>query len=762
MVIARLCCLVTLFLVPLETFSRDFGDPRGFLAGETVTETPLYPGVRWYRVDGHHQGLPQVTHVVKVAVSEPHLTMKSLVGERYVNAGTGQFFRRSLVSQMQADNDSLVAINTAFFDIGSTMAPNGLVMSDKNMLREPQVGRPNFLFTESKDPLIGLFGYVCTLQYNGSRRSFSGMNRGNLPADGVAVYQQPWDRSPGTSAAFTSGYQITEVLVEKTALIPSVNEGAPTRMQGRILQVRENQPSVSISADQFVITAAGRSRAFFQAMTVGATVEVEWRLTGGGPGMDWTTITQSSPGGSLLVVDGQVQSQDNGHWNTRHPRSAIGISADRSEVVLVLIEGRQDGRAEGMSLHTLGQYLQYMGAYNGLEFDGGGSSSLAARVHGTNMRLNTPSDGSERYVPASLGVQIVDEPQHGLFRNIRVASGGTDAVISWETAVPAVSYAKFGQADLDRLSAREPVARKRHTASLSGLASPGGYYARLVGEVSGNTYESQIVEIPGQEAVEVILDNTDASFIGSWSTGSYSTPWGSNYRYADTVTGNPTHSATFSPDLPVSGLYDVYTWYTQGGNRPVDARYQILHANGVSTILVNQQVNGAQWRRLASNLRFEVGATQFVRLLNHSSEGGKAVIADAARWVLRKRDEVDAEVPTWWLEHFFGDETPDLAVDADGDGLTIAEEYRWGTDPADPGAHPRYRLEEMNDSLAFTFSPFHEGHTYRLKRTVDLTDGNWEDAGALTPTRLETGEGRFVVPGVDGEPRTFYRLEVER
>lgn len=758
--------LAVCLLTPFAPLAADFGDPRGFLDGARITETPLYLGVTYYRADGSHLSRPQVTHVVMVDIGEPHLTMKALPGERFVSESSGQFFRRSLVSQMQADNDALVAINTAFFDIASTMAPTGLLMKDRIMLREPMSGRNTFVFTQDGLPAVTNFGFIGTLRYGGASRSFSGINRHTFGSSDLAVYQQPWDRSPGTSADFTSGHQITEVLLEKTGFTPSPDPTTPAKMRGKVLQIRENQPSVSIPANRFVLTASGTARTFLRQMAVHATVEVEWRLTGGPAGLDWNTITQSTPGAHVLVVDGKRQSNTGDHWDNLHPRSAIGISADASQLVLLLVEGRQDGRAEGMSLHSVGQYLQHMGAFNALEFDGGGSSGLAAKINGTNTRLHTPSDGSERYVPAGLGVQVLREPVHGLFQNIRVSSDGDEALVSWETAIPAVSYAKYGQAKLDRSSAREPVANIRHTAFLSDLTAPGSYFARLVAELpDGTTHVSQIVPIPMEEQGEIIVDDSEAVFTGSpvWSSGAFRTPWGPSYRHTATVTSSPTHTATYTPAIAISGLYDVYAWYTQGTNRTTDARYQIRHAGGFRNVSVNQTTNGERWLRLASNLRFNAGGASYLRIVNQSSSGGDVVIADAARWVLTSADPLEpGSVPSWWMSHFFGEDAPDPTVDADGDDSTIFEEYLWGTDPTDPVSRPRYRLErESAEAWSLVFSPFHEGRAYRLQSRASLTEGEWKNVSGPAPLRLESGEGLLALPSVTDLRKAFFRLEVD-
>lgn len=67
-----------------------------------------------------------------------------------------------------------------------------------------------------------------------------------------------------------------------------------------------------------------------------------------------------------------------GHCDGRHPRTALGLSADGLSLILLLAEGRRDGLS-GLSLAETAAQLQRLGAHEGLNLDGGGSSSLLIR-----------------------------------------------------------------------------------------------------------------------------------------------------------------------------------------------------------------------------------------------------------------------------------------------------------------------------------------------------------------------------------------------
>lgn len=735
----------------------DFGDPGGYLRNDSVTETVLYPGVKLYKVGGTESGTPQVIHVVSVDLTTPNVSLQALSGQRFV--GNTQYYRRSQVSQMHADNDALVTINTSFFDIGSTMAPSGLQIQNGMMLREPTTSRNLFALTQENRAVItsglGMSAVVAT--YNGAEQRLTGMNRNAIANGQIVAYQQPWERSPGTTAAFTGDLAITEVVLKKLGFRAASNFRDVSRITARAVSVRNNQGSVTIGNDEIVLTAAGSSRAFLQNMTPGSIVDIEWKLTGLPSGLDWSTITQATAGSNRLIKDGAIQFGNSSHWNARHPRSAAGISADGSKLLLVMVEGRSAGRAEGLSLHILARYLRHLGAYQGVEFDGGGSSGLAARVNGVNKLVNTPSGSSERYVPAGLGVMVHPETPHPFFGNIQITPGGESALISWKTALPAKTHVIFGSEDYSRQSIPSPDPRNSHSQLLTGLNPSGVTYFRLVAETSTGTIISHGMEIVS----EIIMDDPEARLIGNWATGSYPTPWGASYRHVATVVGNPTHTATFSPDLQVSGIYDVFTWYVHGTNRPTEARYEILHDVELTEFEVNQTTNGSQWRLLARNLSFTAGENAFLRITNSSSPQGKYVMVDGVKFVLKQPAPQPAGTPpVWWSSHFFGTEPPEPNEDKDGDGLSLWEEFLWTTNPTDSTSRPRVALEPKSDGgWKLSFFPYHEGRSYQVQAQKSLSDARWADPFLAGPVIDENSWGVFQVPS--SYPFQFFRILVK-
>jgi hypothetical protein len=93
------------------------------------------------------------------------------------------------------------------------------------------------------------------------------------------------------------------------------------------------------------------------------------------------------------------------------PRTAVGISEDGHQVILVVIDGRQLGYSRGATVEELAQILVDNGAHKGLELDGGGSSTLVIEdENGQPLVLNSPvhqgANGRERPVATHIGFFI--------------------------------------------------------------------------------------------------------------------------------------------------------------------------------------------------------------------------------------------------------------------------------------------------------------------------------------------------------------------
>lgn len=115
----------------------------------------------------------------------------------------------------------------------------------------------------------------------------------------------------------------------------------------------------------------------------------------------WKMETAVS-GGPVLVQQGKAQVFNNEEWKfagkaigDKHPRTAMGYTGD-GKLVLLVVEGRAPGRAEGATLTQTAEMLISLGCVEGLNLDGGGSSCLL--VNGKETIRPSDKEG-QRAVP---------------------------------------------------------------------------------------------------------------------------------------------------------------------------------------------------------------------------------------------------------------------------------------------------------------------------------------------------------------------------
>jgi hypothetical protein len=95
-----------------------------------------------------------------------------------------------------------------------------------------------------------------------------------------------------------------------------------------------------------------------------------------------------------------------------HPRTAIGIDSTSTILTIVIVDGRQPGYSEGLSMWELSDLLIEYGAEYALNLDGGGSSTLVVQgPDGSPQVFNSPIGnripGWERPVAVHLGLRAL-------------------------------------------------------------------------------------------------------------------------------------------------------------------------------------------------------------------------------------------------------------------------------------------------------------------------------------------------------------------
>jgi exopolysaccharide biosynthesis protein len=105
-----------------------------------------------------------------------------------------------------------------------------------------------------------------------------------------------------------------------------------------------------------------------------------------------------------LMANNRILADSTG--TTLHPRSAVGFDDAGKWLILMVVDGRQPGFSEGVSLFELARLFQSKGCTQAINLDGGGSSiMLISNGEGTIKTVNSPSGMAHRPIPVMLGIR---------------------------------------------------------------------------------------------------------------------------------------------------------------------------------------------------------------------------------------------------------------------------------------------------------------------------------------------------------------------
>jgi len=361
---------------------------------EYVTSGAILEKITRFTTDGWLK-----INILRVDLSNPNVKLDALTNESSL--------RKLTSTQTLAESRKAVAaINGGFFSwtdesgianpVGFTIESGKITSADLEFNRYGET-MANFSVSKMREALYNYWRTWITLiaptgktlevvKYN--------KNRPNKEFQDAIILDRRWgEKSIGTDTS-TGTPDTLEMVVDN----------------GIVVEIREGQPAVQIPENGFVVVTRQKSADFIRAnFKVGD--EVSFDITSK---PDWNEVETSITGSSMLVRDGKIPdkfSYSLDENSSRQPRTAIGSTKDGKQVFLVTVDGRQNSSI-GMTVRELAQFMMSLGAYNAINFDGGGSTTMVARRLGdTRLSLiNTPSDGSQRKITSAMGVFSIAPP----------------------------------------------------------------------------------------------------------------------------------------------------------------------------------------------------------------------------------------------------------------------------------------------------------------------------------------------------------------
>ena len=300
------------------------------------------------------------------------------------STAVGRLTTSALLGRASARGDTIAAVNADFFLFAPPGVPTGAHVDDGRVIAGPGV-RPVLAVDSSGAAAVKRLGV--TGRAVGRRDTVHITSWNHLPVTGVGAFDERW----GVWTDSTTG--TVQVMVGR---------------DGRVVRTVSGAVRASIPRGGWVLATSGRSpaaaRRWLAALRPGDSVDVRVAL-------DAPHLMDVVGGHPLLVRDGRFAPiLDSASVRTlatvRHPRTAVGLSRDGRRMFLVVVDGRRPGYSVGMTLPELAALMIEMGAHTALNLDGGGSSTMAIRPRGDDVRVvNRPSDAEgERAVANALAI----------------------------------------------------------------------------------------------------------------------------------------------------------------------------------------------------------------------------------------------------------------------------------------------------------------------------------------------------------------------
>jgi len=347
--------------------------------------TPIGPGA----VYAHRHGaeVPWAIHIVEADLAEEYLDVRALTG------GAEQMARRQLSGIMQDAESRLVrpvaAVNADFFALANGNGiPLGVHVSDGEWFTFPDPARSAFYVLS--DGTMHINRLRANVWLKGPEDLLFPVARLNRPP-GYADAALFTPRYGESTWAEDDALQIS--LVGLTGIVrPNTTIGA------KVASVDRGR-SQRIPPEGAVVTARGVAAYALRNLGVGDEVTI-WL----GIKPEEGDIREAVSGGPRLMRDGVASVEhlrerfSEGFAARRHPRTGLGLRD--STLVFVVVDGRQPGYSEGMTLYEFAGVFADLGCTDAMNLDGGGSTTMVVR----GEVVNSPSGGVQRAIVNGIGV----------------------------------------------------------------------------------------------------------------------------------------------------------------------------------------------------------------------------------------------------------------------------------------------------------------------------------------------------------------------
>ncbi len=329
------------------------------------------PGILYIRREIPDPKRPVQAHILMMDLTAPQMRVGGVLGAE-------PDYKAVTVSEMVAETDAFAAINGDYY--GGNYMPQNLTIIDGELISAPK-HRATFAMTNDGKPFIGYFttGWTWPSYVVAENEQTIPLQLMNLPCNPVWLCLYSWH------------------LNNKLPVKPNAYDGIRVLTDGnfKVVEIFDNEP-VEIPDGHYVLRGGDETgKWLLDNVEVGDQLQVNLVTD-----PDWRDFETAIGGGPRMILNGQFwqdcdpeevqpdcEEFDENHRNRHYydnniPRSAIGYNEVGTVLYTVTVEGYEVEDSKGLTQRELAELMIELGAYQAMEYDGGGSATLWMRPNG--------------------------------------------------------------------------------------------------------------------------------------------------------------------------------------------------------------------------------------------------------------------------------------------------------------------------------------------------------------------------------------------
>lgn len=391
--------LIATMLTPLQSFA----DYR--VLYQAVEKTDLSSGVTYEQHLKLTTGGWVNLNVMRVDITNPNIDIKPLYPETATS-------KREKLSKLAGKEKNLIgAINADFFE-PTTNAPFGSIIDNGKMVvlgsssskyASLNIDKTNSAFVE----YIAGTGFELSNSKITMKIDFK--NKPYYNYSFTNIYDRNWGPK---SVGRISGKRVAEMVI----------------VDNTVMQISENGDPLDIPENGYVVTGIEtKATTIIDNFAVGDYVFLDNKST-------FANLDFSIGGGSQIVKDGKALTTYTLAINGKQPRTAVGVSKDRKQMIFLTVDGRTSN-FRGLDMKELSALMVELGSYEAICMDGGGSTEMLVKKLGQTSPgiVNTPSDGGERSIKNGIG--IISTSESGALDQLMIKSPSDKVLLNSPTTL---------------------------------------------------------------------------------------------------------------------------------------------------------------------------------------------------------------------------------------------------------------------------------------------------------------------------------------